>query len=218
MTADAFRSSLEDLRARVTAAGFTAGDPSKAEEEERAAEEREARLDAFERTVPLRYRGARLSDFPPAPFVARLAEGEDGGLILGPNGIGKTRLAWALARHWMEAEWPCTVEVRSAADILSEVKSTAGDWRETVRERYGSCRHLVLDEIDKVRGSESDQELLFALIDERYQWMRQTVAMGNARSAEEMIGLIGNSIYSRLTGDGGALYKLTGDDKRRRQA
>lgn len=211
-----FRATLEAIRRKAEANGFI-GDGVRTEEEEQADSDRKSRLDAFVRSVPARYRDASLEDFPPVPFVRRLADGKDGGLILGPNGIGKTRLAWALARHWMEAEDFCTVEVRSTADILSEVKSTGGDWRETIRRRYGKCSHLVLDEVDKVRGSESDAELLLALIDERYQWMRQTVAMGNARTAEEMVGLIGNSIYSRLTGDGSALYKLSGEDKRRRQ-
>ena len=56
--------------------------------------------------------------------------------------------------------------------------------------------------------------LLTYLIDYRYEWMKQTVVMGNC-TKDEAIKLLGQSSYSRLAGDGAEAYHLVGTDRRK---
>lgn len=185
--------------------------PAKSDEEiER--EKQQGILESFLRTVPARYRDADLSKDFHATFIEDLRKGQSA-IVVGGNGIGKTRLAWALAQAWKREVPRCTVRIVKGAALLSEVKSIEGDWYRYIETEYGRCDHLFIDEIDKIKGSEADWMLLTYLIDYRYEWMRQTVVMGNC-SKEETLSLIGQSSYSRLSGDGARAYSLSGTDKR----
>lgn len=208
------------LKERIDRAAAMAG--KKAEEirlSEEASENetrRQALLQSFEKTVPARYRDADLySDFTivPGGFIESFMKGQSG-VLAGGNGLGKTRLAWALARHWKNEDPACSVEIVKGAALLSEIKATEGDWYRYVREGYGKADHLFIDEIDKIKGSEADWMLLTYLIDFRYEWCRQTIVIGNC-TRENVIQLIGQSSYSRLAGDGAEAYHLTGKDRRK---
>ena len=167
----------------------------------------------FMLTVPKRYRNADIEGDFSSPFIQSLLEGQSG-IILGGNGIGKTRLAWALAIQWKKAKPAEKVQIIDGAALLSEVKACEGDWYETVRRRYGESEHLIIDEIDKIKGSEADWMLLTFLINHRYSWERQTIVIGNCQK-EELMRIIGQSSYSRLAGDGGRAYGLSGTDRRK---
>ena len=171
-------------------------------------------LASFLSSIPPRYREADLrKDFTQSEFISALESGQSG-IVVGSNGIGKTRLAWALARSWKELNPLDSVAVVKGAALLSEVKAAEGDWYRYVREAYGMQHHLFIDEIDKIRGSESDWMILTYLIDYRYEWMRQTVVLGNC-SKDEALSLLGQSSYSRLSGDGARAYSLSGTDRRK---
>lgn len=176
-------------------------------------EQDERELERFSRTIPIRYRDANLEQDFSARFVDDLKAGQSG-VVVGGNGIGKTRLAWALAMRWKAEKPRCTVRIVKGAALLSEAKAVEGDWYRYIEDEYGRCDHLFIDEIDKIKGSEADWMLLTYLIDYRYEWCRQTVVMGNC-SKDETLRLIGQSSYSRLSGDGARAYSLSGTDKRR---
>ena len=211
---------FQRLKERIDRAAAMIG---KKAEEIRIAEEvseeetrRQALLQSFEKTVPARYRGADLyQDFTISPggFIEAFMNGQSG-VLAGGNGIGKTRLAWALARYWKQKDPMCSVEIVKGAALLSEIKATEGDWYRYIRDEYGKADHLFIDEIDKIKGSEADWMLLTYLIDFRYEWCRQTIVIGNC-TRENAIQLIGQSSYSRLAGDGAEAYHLTGKDRRK---
>ena len=207
--ADALSQKAERL---ARAIGRKGPDEISVEELDRAEAERQEALAVFGRTIPARYRDASIGDFPAAPFIGRLQEGQSG-IVVGGNGIGKTRLAWALARGWKAERPSCTVQIVKGAELLSEVKAIDDDWYRYIRDVYGHSEHLFIDEIDKIKGSEADWMLLTYLIDYRYEWMRQTVVLGNC-GKDEVMKLLGQSSYSRLSGDGASAYHLVGRDKR----
>ena len=188
----------------------------KVEEVERKNDEIRTKLRLFEQTVPARYRNADLAADFSAPFIAKLQQGQSG-VVVGGNGIGKTRLAWALARFWKQQDPQCSVQIVKGAELLSEVKAVDGDWYRYIREEYGGSGHLFIDEIDKIKGTEADWMLLTYLIDYRYEWMRQTVVLGNC-GKDEAMRLLGQSSYSRLSGDGAEAYHLVGTDRRKEAA
>lgn len=213
---DDFQCLKERIDRTAAMIGKKAGEIRTAEEASEEETRRQALLQAFEKTVPARYRGADLyRDFTMVPggFIEAFMNGQSG-MLAGSNGLGKTHLAWALARHWKREDPSCSVEIVKGAALLSEIKATEGDWYRYIREGYGKVDHLFIDEIDKIKGSEADWMLLTYLIDFRYEWCRQTIIIGNC-TRENAIQLIGQSSYSRLAGDGAEAYHLTGKDRRK---
>ena len=185
----------------------------KLEEVNRKNDELRIKLQAFENSVPARYKDADIASDFSAPFIEKLKEGQSA-VVVGGNGIGKTRLCWALARHWKQENPNTTVQIVKGAALLSEVKAVDDDWYRYIRETYGKSEHLFIDEIDKIKGSEADWMLLTYLIDYRYEWCWQTVVLGNC-GKDEAMRLLGQSSYSRLSGDGADAYHLTGTDRRK---
>jgi len=165
------------------------------------------------RTTPLRFRDADISKVGKSRQMTAILDGASA-LILGSNGAGKTYTAYALARAWSEMAHDAIVI--KATEILGAIKSSIDPFK-AIRDRYGkSVRHLIIDEIDKIFESKADFVYLNYLIDFRYEWMLQTVVLGNG-TKEDFIGNLGQSIYSRLTGDGGIGISLNHTDRRKEQ-
>ena len=196
------------------------------EREEREAKEAEERdlnsghltakqlADKWRAKTPLRFRDADIAKVGSGRQMTAILDGASA-LILGANGAGKTYSAYALARAWSEMAHDAIVI--KATEILGNIKSSADPFK-AIRDKYGkSVRHLVIDEIDKIFESKADFVYLNYLIDFRYEWMLQTVVLGNG-TKEDFIGNLGQSVYSRLTGDGGIGILLNRTDRRKEKA
>lgn len=179
-------------------------------------------LKCLAKETPTRYLGASLDDFgirsPLSAEKGSLMAGESK-LLIGTAGIGKTRLAWALMRYWTEAGETCRAV--KAQELLSEMKALQAKGIDTygeIRSRYGrDLQHLVIDEIDKIYGTQADYMLLSFLIDIRYEEMIQTVVMGNRPKDRSVEDLLGSASFSRLSGDGAEARYVVGKDLRRDQ-
>lgn len=216
---------LEGFNTRANAAIREAEERKAAEDAEKdrrtAEEARKERYREFvENTVPRRYQDAEVEDFAESsPFYGEIEAILDGEprLILGTNGIGKTRLAWALAKRWCREGR--TVAVYKAQELLSKIKS----WQKPDTDAYGMIRTvygrelslLIIDEIDKIYGSQADFLLLTYLIDIRYEDCLQTIVLGNKSKDTTVDSLIGSSSFSRLSGDGSKARYLVGADRRK---
>lgn len=215
--ADFTQAELDRLRTNVGRVSSLTGkspEDMKIEEVDSKLREESAALSDFQRRIPKRYREADIEKDFHSPFVMKLFNGQSG-VVIGGNGIGKTRLAWALAAAWKKQKpFSEAAIIVKGAELLSEVKAIDGDWYRYIRDTYGRNEHLFIDEIDKIKGSEADWMLLTYLIDFRYEWMKQTVVMGNC-TKDEAIKLLGQSSYSRLAGDGAEAYHLVGTDRRK---
>ena len=185
-------------------------------EAQKALEEKE-REDDFESSLPNVFKGACIDDFIGTSFEKysrHILETGRNCFLLGQTGIGKTRFAYALSRAWMRKnESYKTVE---AVELLSSCKaeSFAGnDVCGYLRSNYGQ-KHLVIDEIDKMRGTDFDFTYFSYLINWRYAKGLQTVVLGqkDSRKPEEVVGAAN---FSRLVGDGGKGAVLKGEDRRR---
>lgn len=165
--------------------------------------------------IPTRYANSEIRDFLDTSWLRDLREGKSG-VILGGNGLGKTHMAWALAKDWMRRDRHTKVLIVNAINLLSSIKAMEGDWHSAIEDLYGEADHLVIDEIDKLYASQADQLLLFDLINHRYEWARQTIVMGNCEK-EKLIEIIGQSAFSRLSGADCITRILNGEDKRRQE-
>ena len=190
--------------------------------EEQAREEEERSLNSdhmtarellkkWEKATPFRFRDADIANVANAKLTGAILDGASA-LVLGSNGAGKTYMAYALAKAW--AAKAHDVVVIKATELLGILKSSIDPFK-TARDKFGrNVRHLVIDEADKIFESKADFVYLNYLIDYRYEWMLQTVVLGNG-SKEDFIGNLGQSIYSRLTGDGGLGIYLNRPDRRK---
>ena len=103
-------------------------------------------------------------------------------LLIGTPGTGKTHLACAILG---EAIWQGkTALFTSVAKMLSKIKTswTAGATisQDEIVKRFTDVEALVLDEIGAYRSiSEREKDLLFDIINERYEQMRSTIYISN---------------------------------------
>lgn len=172
--------------------------------EEQKKAEREAwirsRLEKFQREIPPRYKDANINQLKMNDTTKKILEGSSA-VIVGNNGFGKTHLLYALAREWIGRGE--TVVIISAQELLYNIKSKDNGLYDYIKANYKTgVQHLMIDEIDKIFSSKADHMYLNFLVNMRYEWMLQTVFIGNGNIQELKEG-VGNSIVDRLTKEGG---------------
>ncbi|HDK6344246.1 TPA: ATP-binding protein [Klebsiella quasipneumoniae] len=103
------------------------------------------------------------------------------GLIMcGRPGTGKTHLSIAISRG---VEPYGNVLRTSPQRIVRAFRRTwnqEGDFTETeVLDIYARCDLLIIDEIGVQYASQSERNILFEIINERYEWMLPTILISN---------------------------------------
>lgn len=180
-----------------------AAEKVQSDREKALAEERAKRVEEWlDRVVPKLHRDRCDEDFDYiGKTYASILNGRTA-IIIGNNGCGKTGLAYAVLMHDARAGERST-KVISAIDLLADLKRQVYNSRYSpttvIAMDYGKyVKRLFIDEIDKIAGTDADFGLLLSLIDYRYQWQLQTVAISNL-PLDQVRDIIGQSSYSRLT-------------------
>lgn len=172
--------------------------------------EKQEQFRGFLKSIPPRYRNASVNDLKMSVTTQSLLNGASG-VILGSNGNGKTHLEWALGRAW--AEKGESVKIVKAQEFLHTIKFKDDPYEYMKRNLRGKVKHLIIDEIDKIFESKADFVYLNYLVDMRYEWMLQTVVVGNG-TIQAFIASLGQSIFARLSGEGGVGVEMGGKDWR----
>ncbi len=199
----------------------------------REGKEREARRRAAR--IPERYRNCGLTNFNELTDSQRAAKAvarrfvrewpavDRGLLVVGPVGVGKTHLAVAVL-----AELVDTVGVRGVfcdfTDLLARIQATfsrgSDESEDEILATYREADLLVLDELGARRPTDWARDVLYGLLNTRYNRKRITLLTTNYGDAPEKPGgetlelRVGTAVRSRLA-EMCQLIPLTGPDYRR---
>jgi len=180
----------------------------------------EARLRRFlAAQVPERYRDCSFADFHETRLALTKAKGiaqefaaaypvvDAGLLFLGPAGRGKTHLAIAILNEITRAKGKNALYV-NFADLLMKIQSTfktdAVESKEDVITPYAEVELLVLDELGATKPSDFARDMLYALLNTRYNRKKITIATSNFMDElgpgdrEKLEDRIGYRLRSRL--------------------
>lgn len=158
--------------------------------------------------------------------VKAIADGSNRSLLLlGDNGLGKTMLAsLALMKRggYIYKMYEIITQIKSSYKANSVVDEM------DILKKLSNCPLLVIDEVGKQFGSESEKNWLSYIIDERYECNKPTILICNLKRkrdcTEEEVsnGLyiehyLGRDSVSRLV-ECADIVNVTGDDYRRKIA
>jgi len=138
-------------------------------------------------------------------------------IFFGAPGTGKGHLAAAIAMHWIANGK--TSMFSTVQRFLRRIKDT---WNKGARETeaeivriYADVDLLVLDEVGVQFGSETERNLMFDLLNERYNNRKPTILISNLE-VEQIHDLLGFRVMDRLGEDGGGSIRFKGESFRMR--
>ena len=144
-------------------------------------------------------------------------------LLLGSNGLGKTMLSSLALKQrggYIFKMYEIIIQIKSSYKANSDVDEA------DILAMLSSCPLLVIDEVGKQFGSESEKNWLSYVIDERYERNKPTVLISNLKLMKECTeqekneGLyieryLGRDSVSRLV-ECADIVTITGEDYRRK--
>lgn len=180
----------------------------------RQAEDRVIRDDRWPALIPPEWRDARIEELPEALHELALdwlsldPDERRNLLLFGPVGVGKTFVAYSVAREaYIRHE---TVAIYQISVLLDRLRPNSG-YPDTLQ-RCLDVDVLVLDDLGAERSTDWADERLAIIIDHRWQWHRSIVLTTNVEPSQ-LPEMIGERLSSRLL-HGSTPYRLTGDDLR----
>lgn len=144
----------------------------------------------------------------PWPLPVRSWYGDPWSVYLhGEPGTGKTHVATAILRQWIEAN-KMSVRWTTVADMIAALKEANDKWAES--QRYTFPTLLVLDDLDNSDMTPWAREQVVAIIKRRYQEAKALVLTSNVPPSG--LSDFDPSVVSRLSE--GIVRKFEGDDYR----
>ncbi|NQY51857.1 MAG: ATP-binding protein [Piscirickettsiaceae bacterium] len=132
-----------------------------------------------------------------------------GMIMTGGVGTGKTHLASAIANYFIKREK--TVSFMTISAMFRKIRETYRiNSKKTEQEVIDDLREvdlLILDEIGLQKGSESEEYLLFEVLNERYGYFKPTIIISNL-GIVDIKRYIGIRVMDRLKEGGGKLAVL----------
>ncbi len=186
--------------------------------------------------IPERYRNCRLQNFKDLDndslrkakavakrFVAHWPAVDAGLLVTGPVGVGKTHLAVAILNELVDTKG-ATGLFCDFSDLLDRIQASFGkgsdESQDDIVAPYRDAGLLVLDELGARRPSDWVREVLYGLLNTRYNRGRLTILTTNfaddpdGRGGETLEMRVGAPVRSRLW-EMTQLVAISADDFRR---
>lgn len=195
------------------------------ERERAAAAEREARLAAWHKRIggagiPERFQDRTLDNFKAATddqrhalqvareyadsFDDKASKTGRSLLFIGNPGTGKTHLAVGIGMHLLGKRRP--VLFTTVQRAIRRVRDTwSRESAETESQAIATLVQpdlLILDEVGVQSGSDFEKNLLFDILNERYEKRRPTILLSNLER-KEVRTYLGERVFDRMREDGG---------------
>lgn len=128
---------------------------------------------------------------------------KNGVFITGECGVGKSHLAFATANYLIKKGH--SVIAMTMIDLLLKIKSSFNGGKQTEEEIlkiYEDCDLLIIDDLGKEKPTEWALQMIYSIVDRRYNALKPIVVTTNF-NAEELIKKLGdnsiaNAIVDRL--------------------
>ena len=124
--------------------------------------------------------------------------------LLGTPGTGKTHLACAYANAVISQGY--TALFASVSKVIRAIRSSWGTFstgsEDSAYSNFVDVDLLILDEVGVQAGSENEQQIIFNIINERYNAVKPTVIISN-KDREGVKKYLGERVWDRLKENGG---------------
>jgi DNA replication protein DnaC len=170
-------------------------------------------VDLTDQRIPPRFRGATASHPAVAAWCESFTEESPSLLILGPVGTGKSYQAYGairtLAARGITVGW----HADTAPGMFASLRPRDGTDSEAGYRKVAAVPLLLLDDLGTAKPSEWTEEILYRLVNDRYEAMLPGLFTSNVPAAE-LRGTLGDRVASRLA-EMCQQVALRGNDRRR---
>ncbi|MCE9565827.1 MAG: ATP-binding protein [Planctomycetes bacterium] len=190
--------------------------------EDKSRQERMIRQAYDRAAIPPRFQGKAFDDFaagdPQAiaalitcrdyadQFPERLRLGSSI-MLCGNTGTGKTHLACAIARSAIETHGKTAVYLtvgRAFRMVKDTYRRESRKSEEEALSFFGKPDLLILDEVGVQYGSDTEKNILFEIVNERYEAMKPTILISNL-ALSALAEYAGDRVLDRMKENGGKL-------------
>jgi len=137
-------------------------------------------------------------------------------VFCGTTGTGKTHLSSALSFYLIE-NYQTKILYTKAFDVLREVKETYNKASKKtfsdVQDKHAKVDLLIIDEVGVQFGTETEKQILFEIINERYENLRPTILVTNL-SLTNLKEFAGDRVIDRMKENGGKIVVFSGESFR----
>lgn len=172
-------------------------------------------LDNYTAETPAQERALEFSRHYAANFSEVLRTGQCA-LFVGKPGTGKTHLAVGIGLRVMGAENRIvlfTTVMRAIRRVKESWAKGSGETESKAIESMTFPDLLILDEVGVQFGTDFERNILFDILNERYERRRPTILLSNL-SKDELVGFIGERVFDRMREDGGKFVAFDWDSHR----
>lgn len=170
--------------------------------------------------VPARFEGAHPDKMDPRVQAwIKTAERCDSAFLWGPVGTGKTYSLYALAKLYRANK--VKVKVKNWTDWLEEMRAQFDKEgtraEDSLGRQFSEDEILIIDEVGAEKPSEWNTEIMYRLINKRYELARWGTIFASNLSPEDMSTRYGDRVVSRIAemcGGAKGVIKIDGKDRR----